>query len=83
MLITTEGYCGVRMSADDISVIGKKYFQCALKTDEYRSESDNKVLNIGKKKSAQNNEAEEEELEEAEDNAETKKMCREISYDAF
>ena len=67
MLITTEGIV-IRMSVDDISVIGRN--TSGVKLMNIDQESDIKVASIAKvrESATRDNEAEEEELEEAEDN---------------
>ena len=67
MLITTEGIV-IRMSVDDISVIGRN--TSGVKLINIDQESDIKVASIAKvrESATRDNEAEEEELEEAEDN---------------
>ena len=67
MLITTEGIV-IRMSVDDISVIGRN--TSGVKLMNIDQDSDIKVASIAKvrESATRDNEAEEEELEEAEDN---------------
>ena len=67
MLITTEGIV-IRMSVDDISVIGRN--TSGVKLMNIDQESDIKVASIAKvrESATRDNGAEEEELEEAEDN---------------
>ena len=67
MLITTEGIV-IRMSVNDISVIGRN--TSGVKLMNIDQESDIKVASIAKvrESATRDNEAEEEELEEAEDN---------------